>query len=132
MTTSNTNLKSLHSNLEVLKAQLLEAQQNLESAESSRDCIEIDVDDFEEQYKEMLDDCYGDFHGFEYSRILEELDPTAFRCGLNDYCDSKDVEETQEWIEANEKVEAIESEIEDLESSIEDLESDIEDLENEG
>lgn len=126
-----TTLKTLHANLEVLEAQLIEAQTNLESAESIRDAVEIDVDDFEEQYKEMLDDCYGDFHGYEYSRILEELDPTAFRCGLNDYCDNKDVEDTQEWIEANDKVESIESEIEDLESSIEELEEAIEELENE-
>lgn len=124
-----TTLKSLHANLEVLEAQLIEAQQNLESAESIRDAVEIDVDDHEQQYKEMLDDCYGEFHGFEYSRILEELDPIAFRCGLNDYCDNLDVEDTQEWIEANEKVESIESEIEDLESSIEDLEEEIADLE---
>lgn len=124
-----TNLKTLHANLEVLEAQLIEAQENLESAESSRDCIEIDVDSFEEEYKDSLDECYGEFHGFNYSRILEELDPTAFRCGLNDYCDSKDVEDTQDWIDANEKVESIESEIEDLESQIEDLEQDIEDLE---
>ncbi|AGG57889.1 hypothetical protein VPBG_00117 [Vibrio phage helene 12B3] len=132
MTTSNLQVIKLK-NLEIerINSQLLEAQQNLESAESSRDAVEIDVDSFEEEYKEMLDECYGDFHGFEYSRILEEFDPIAFRCGLNDYCDNKGVEDTQEWIEANEKVEAIESEIEDLESSIGDLESDIEDLENE-
>lgn len=124
-----TNLKTLQSSLEVLEAQLIEAQQNLESSESSRDCIEIDVDDLEDEYKEMLDECNGYFMGYSASRILEELDPTAFRCGLNDYCDSKDIEDTQEWIEANEKVETIESEIEDLESQIEDLEQDIEDLE---
>ena len=131
MTTSNTNLKSLHANLEVLEAQLIEAQQNMESAESSRDDIEVDVDSFEEEYKEMLNECYGEFHGFEYSSILEELDPTAFRCGLNDYCDNKDVKDTQEWIEANEKVESFQNEIENLEASIEDLEIEIEDLENE-
>lgn len=124
-----TNLKTLQANLEVLEAQLIEAQQNLESAESSRDCIEIDVDDFEEEYKGSLDECNGEFMGYSASHILEELDPTAFRCGLNDYCDNLDVEDTQEWIEANEKVESIESEIEDLESSIEELEEEIAELE---
>jgi len=126
-----TTLKSLHADLEVLESQLIEAQTNLESAESVRDAVEIDVDDFEEEYKEVLNDCYGDFHGFDYSRILEELDPTAYRCGLNDYCDNKDVEDTEEWKEANAKVEEIEREIEELESSIEDLEDQIEELENE-
>ena len=126
-----TKLKSLRANLEVLESQLIEAKTNLESAESVRDAVEIDVDDFLEEYKDCLDESCGDFHGFMYSRILEELDPIAFRCGLNDYCNNKDVEDTEEWKEANEKVEELESEIEDLESSIEELEEEIEELENE-
>lgn len=80
------------------------------------------MDDFVGEYKESLDESHGEFMGYSASRILEELDPTAFRCGLNDYCDGKDVEDLEEWQEANEKVESLESEIEDLESKIEDLE----------
>jgi hypothetical protein len=48
--------------------------------------------DQEELYKNMLDDGYGDIEvcGMTFSsrRILEELDPTAYRCGMNDYIDS--------------------------------------------
>lgn len=124
-------LKSLHANLEVLEAQLIEAKSNLESAESIRDAVEIDVDDFLQEYKDCLDESYGDFHGFMYSRILEELDPVSLRCGLDDWCDNKNVEDTEEWKEENEKVEELESEIEDLESSIEELEEEIEEVENE-
>ena len=126
-----TKLKSLHANLEVLETQLIEAKSNLESAESVRDAVEIDVDDFLEEYKDCLGENYGDFHGYMYSRTLEELDPTALRCGLNDWCDNKDVEDTEEWKTANEEVEEIESEIDDLKASIGVLEEELEELENE-
>lgn len=122
-------LKSLHANLEVLESQLLEAKKDLSSAESTRDAVEIDVDDFEEEYKESLDECNGDFMGYAASRILKELDPIAYRCELNDYCGNKDVEDLQEWIDANEEVENIESEIEDLEEEIENLEEAIAEFE---
>jgi hypothetical protein len=43
-------------------------------------------------YDEMLDDCYpmvkiGNL-GYSPSRVLKEVDPIAYRCGLNDYLDS--------------------------------------------
>lgn len=51
--------------------------------------IEIEVEKYtEEQYREMLNE-EGDVKvcgmTFSPSRILEELDPTAFRCGFNDF-----------------------------------------------
>jgi len=55
--------------------------------------------DREQRFRDMLDECYS-FKGvggpFEYllpSRVLEEMDPTAFRCGVSDYEDSED------WVE---------------------------------
>jgi len=48
----------------------------------------------EDDYKEMLD-CDGPVNvcgmQFDPSRILEELDPIAFRCGLNDFQEYYDV-----------------------------------------
>ena len=45
-----------------------------------------------EMYEEMLDDCEGpvELCGMTYSasHVLREVDPTAFRCGFNDYVDS--------------------------------------------
>lgn len=45
------------------------------------------------EYDDMLDDTYGeiDICGMKYqsSRALKELDPTAYRCGMNDYNDSE-------------------------------------------
>jgi hypothetical protein len=46
----------------------------------------------EEMYDEMLDDCEGPVTvcGMTYSasHVLREVDPTAYRCGFNDYVDS--------------------------------------------
>jgi hypothetical protein len=45
-----------------------------------------------EMYDEMLDDCEGPVNlcGMTYSasHVLREVDPTAYRCGFNDYVDS--------------------------------------------
>lgn len=58
--------------------------------------VEIDPDDYEEQYDETLNELYGDVQiagcDFSTSYALKELDPTAYRCGLIDYVDSLDLE----------------------------------------
>ena len=50
-----------------------------------------DSSNYEDEYREMLDE-WGSIKvawiDFEASEILEKLDPTAYRCGLNDYADS--------------------------------------------
>lgn len=47
-------------------------------------------------YDECLDECYPEckIGGFEYStsRALKEVDPIAYRCGFNDWCDSEGIE----------------------------------------
>ena len=47
----------------------------------------------EEQYEELLNDCYGSVQigwlTFDAGRIVRELDPTAFRCGMS--------EEPEQW-----------------------------------
>lgn len=58
--------------------------------------IESDCDkvDMEQRFRDMLDECYsfeavgGPFAHMSPSKVLAELDPIAFRCGLNDYADS--------------------------------------------
>lgn len=115
-------------NIESLKAALLEKQNELEAAAHSRNCFELDESDYEESYKEFIDECTGTVEimgmSFTASRILEELDPIAFACGLSDYVDGIDKEDNSEY-------QALQSAVEDLESEIEDLEMDIDALENE-
>ena len=55
---------------------------------------QCDKVDMEAMFSDMLDDCYsfeavgGPFAHMSPSKVLQELDPVAFRCGLNDYADS--------------------------------------------
>lgn len=48
--------------------------------------------ELEEQYKEMLNECYPAVKvaGYEYevARTLQEVDPIAYRVGFNDWLDS--------------------------------------------
>ena len=56
------------------------------------DCKPVDM---EQRFRDMLDECYtfdkvgGPFAYMSPSRVLKEVDPTAFRCGVNDYADGE-------------------------------------------
>lgn len=68
-------------------------------------CEEIDR---EQAYRDMLDDAYGDaeISGMKYqtSRVLEEVDPIAFSCGVNDYFGNGDYVEVFHTLESGETV----------------------------
>jgi len=65
---------------------------------------ELTAVDAENQYREMLDECYslesvgGPFAHMSAARVLEEVDPVAFRCGFNDWLDGE-LRETLEEID---------------------------------
>jgi len=71
-----------------------EMEQEIEKRVAERVEQELTPVDTEEMYNEMLDDCYsfesvgGPFTCMEPHRVLEEVDPIAYRCGKNDYEDS--------------------------------------------
>lgn len=101
--------------------------------------------DMDAAYREALDEIYsfksvgGPFACMQPSRVLEECDPTAYRCGFSDWLDSEEVTEigdehfdSKELEDIREQVaDALDSEITDLETSIEDLESEVAELEGE-
>lgn len=95
------------------------------------ECSAIDP---EQRFRDMLDEYYsfdsvgGPFAGMQPSAVLEEVDPVAFRCGVNDYIDGErtyeidgetydmdDVDAARE-----EFIDALESELADAEAEIED------------
>lgn len=55
--------------------------------------------DREARFDQMLDDLYdfsrvgGPFNHMVPSQVLKEMDPTAYRCGVNDYMDGEDTYE---------------------------------------
>lgn len=57
---------------------------------------EVEKPDRDQRFRDMLDECYsfkgvgGPFEHMLPSCVLEEMDPVAFRCGVNDFEDSDD------------------------------------------
>lgn len=99
---------------------------------------DLDTIDRESRFDEMLNEVYsfdaigGPFAHMQPARVLKEIEPVTYRCGVNDYADSEN------WIEVSgenydgEQVEEKRDElIEELESEIEELETEIEELEEE-
>lgn len=117
-------------NIETLNAQLIIARNNLKAKQAEMEAYEITRSEYE--YKQYLNDVYGTVevcgHTFESGDLLEDADPTAFRCGLNDWIDSLDKEDEDDYKELMEEEEELENEISELEEKIEELES--EDEEN--
>ena len=90
---------------------------DLTEAIAKRDAWEIDTDDDDviQAFEDMLDEVHGSFMGYAASTILKEVDPTAFRCGVNDYADSLDKESFADYRELVEAVEALDDERADAE-----------------
>lgn len=89
---------------------------------------ELEPVDLEQLFRDSLDE-EGDIQigclTFQRSRIVEELDPVAFRCGVCDYADSLVNDTITEEIEGNhydlreaeEIVEEVEAEMEEAENA---------------
>ena len=61
-------------------------------------------DEIEDRARDFLNDAYGVIEvaglTFDASYVLEELDPTAFRCAVSDYMDEEYFESWTEWHES--------------------------------
>lgn len=107
--------EAIQNQLDALQAQA--AEKRKEIAE-----FEIDPDDKEDEYRDMLDECYEPFMGqYNAAHALEAIDPTAYLCGLIDYVDGLDKESEPAYKELEEELEAIEDEISDLDDQLEEL-----------
>ena len=140
MTTQIETMKSEIADLvEQLNAKKQERALNLAALEVKKqemDDYEIDPDSLEESYKDCLNEMEEMPNGWDYSDVLERMDPIMYRCGLNDYADSFDKEEQDDYKELLEEYEEfanindqLNDEIFDLEQEIEDLESELQDSE---
>ena len=89
------------------------------------DSFKIDPYEHEEDYKENLDS-EGEVNvcglTFLPSQIIEELDPTAYRCGLIDYADRLEASSDPKYQKLEEELETLEDELADLEADLEYLE----------
>jgi hypothetical protein len=108
-----------------------ERKENMSIKEKAEKRIiaELEPVDLEQLYRDMLDECEPEVKvaglSFCASRIVEELDPVAFRCGVCDYADSLVNDSITEeiggnhydWREAENIVEEVEAEEEELENA---------------
>ena len=137
-TTEIKNVQDLKANISLVAEKLYKAQQvleemecDLEDIEEEEETFELDPNDFEEQYCEMLDsegtvDVWG--MKFDPSRILKELDPTAFNCGLGDYVDSLDNDASKEYKDIQERLEEAEQEKDEAEEKVTELRKEYDNL----
>lgn len=94
--------------------------------------------DREERFDAMLDECYsfeavgGPFAHMSPASVLKEMDPIAYRCGVNDWADGEDFTEVDgETYDRQEVQDQIDDLVSELESEISDLEAE-EDDDNQG
>jgi hypothetical protein len=107
-----------------LEKAIEDKKEKIAAKEKEIDDFEIDVDEHEEEYCEALDE-QGDviIGGSHYSpsQVLREVDPTAYRCGLNDYVDSCEKDNDPKYQELTEELETLTDELADLESELGDI-----------
>lgn len=82
---------------------------------------EITESELDRRYSEMIDDCYPEVVvcgiSFAPSRVLRELDETAYRCGFSDWLDA----ESDRVVEIGGNYydrEAVEKELDDWEAEL--------------
>ena len=110
--------------IEQINAKKQERALNLASLEVKKqemDDYEIDPDSLEESYKDFLNEMEEMPNGWDYSDVLERMDPIMYRCGLNDYADSFDKEEQDDYKELLEEYEEFDNINDQLNDEIYDL-----------
>ena len=82
-------MKTLKEQIENLEKEIAEKKAELKKLKSQRDNFELEPDDFSAEYDYFLNDCYGEFMGYNADYILKNVDPIAYRRGLLDFVDGK-------------------------------------------
>lgn len=96
-------------------------QDEINDKQQEIDTFEIDSSDCERLYDDMLDECYPELFNMLPSRILSELDPIAYNCGLTDYVDGLEVSEDSDYQELESELEELNSELETLEEELNEI-----------
>ena len=126
------SIELLRAEVEMKEQEIRKMQTQIANKEKQQSQIELDPDNYEDQFDDSLDDSIPEIEigclTYSPSHVLKNVDPVAYRCSLNDFVDSLDVEDSDEYKALQEEIDQLKSDIEDLESEIEDLENQIADL----
>ena len=116
----NNRLAALQANRDALKKAIKDKQKKI-------DCFDLSEYYDEEMFIEEMREEYGTVNiiGYEYIAIdaLYELDNIAFREMYNDYTDSLDKSDFEEYQELDEELQELENELLEVEEQIEQLEN---------
>ena len=106
----------------------------------SDECYAVDR---EERFDELLNEMYdfsvigGPFAHMQAASVLKEVDPTAYRCGVNDYMsdttyeiDGEEYDRDKADSARSEFIDELEMEIDKLQERIEAIEESLQDLED--
>ena len=111
-----------------MRETIKEKNMSIKEKAEKRIIAELEPVDLEQLYRDMLDECEPEVKvaglSFCASRIVEELDPVAFRCGVCDYADSLVNDSITEEINGNHY------DYREAESIVEEVEAEEEELEN--
>ena len=111
-----------------MRETIKEKNMSIKEKAEKRIIAELEPVDLEQLYRDMLDECEPEVKvaglSFCASRIVEELDPVAFRCGVCDYADSLVNDSITEEINGNHY------DYREAESIVEEVEAEQEELEN--
>ena len=111
-----------------MRETIKEKNMSIKEKAEKRIIAELEPVDLEQLYRDMLDECEPEVKvaglSFCASRIVEELDPVAFRCGVCDYADSLVNDSITEEIGGNHY------DYREAESIVEEVEAEQEELEN--
>ena len=122
---TNSTVNTLQSQIDFIESKLSALRLQVSDLEKQQEQIELDPDDYEDQFDESLDESIPEIEigclTYSPSPVLKNVDPTAYRCSLNDFVDSLDVEDSDDYKALQDEIDQLKSDIEDLENEIEDL-----------
>lgn len=103
-----------------MKKELLISE--IEELKKQREYFELEDGDYAESFDDLLDE-EGDIVilGMRYYRstVLQKVDPVAYRCCLNDYLSSLDVEDDPKYQALCEQIDELEWALEQIEEESE-------------
>ena len=83
------SIELLRAEVEMKEQEIRKMQALIANKEKQQNQIELDPDDYEDQFDESLDDSIPEIEigslTYSPSYVLKNVDPTAYRCSLNDF-----------------------------------------------
>lgn len=103
-------------NKEELLNEIQEKEEELN--ELKEEYEELENNENEDEYDQMLDNVYGTFKigvcEFSASRVLSELDPIAYNCGMNDFNDERMSELENEINEVQDEIKELQEQLKEV------------------